>query len=190
MSRPLLLAIDLLLIAIVVASFGVFSADKVLLAAYFSAIAYLLVTRRTNLFLHFFVASVLASLWAFLGRAEYGYNQPFFLINGINAFPLFGWAGGLFASYLVFSHEEHAFGLKGFARQFGLYLLVYWFLLVLAETLSYHVFDIHNLAASGYAGLPICDCIHAPRWMQALYFAMGPIYFSICWMFRLEGKRE
>jgi len=190
MSRPFLLAVDLLLVAIVIASFGVFSADQVVLVAYLSTILYLVVTRRTNLFLHFAVASAMAALWAFLGRNEYGYNHPFLVVAGINAFPLFGWAAGLFATYLLFSHEEHIFRLKGFVRQIGLFLAIYWPLLVLAESLAYHVFNIHNLAASSYVGLPICDCLHAPRWMQALYFAMGPMFFAVCWSLRLERKRK
>ena len=190
MSRPFLLAIDALLIALVIALFGVFSADQVVFAAYFLTILYLVVTRRTKLFLHFAVASVIAALWAYLGRAEYGYNQPFLVIGGMNAFPLFAWAAGLFATYLLFSHEEHVFRLKGFGSQLGLFLAIYWPLLILAETVAYHVFNIHNVASAAYVGLPLCDCLHAPRWMQALYFAMGPIFFTLCWSLRLERKRK
>ncbi len=190
MSRPFLLTVDALLIALVIALFGIFPADQVVIVAYLAIILYLVVTRRTNLFLHFTVASTMAALWAFLGRSEYGYNHPFLVVDGVNLFSLFGWAAGLFASYLLFSHEEHVFRLKGFARQLGLFLVIYWPLLVLAETVAYHVFDIHNLASAAYVGLPICDCLHAPRWMQALYFAMGPMFFAICWSLRLENRSK
>ena len=186
MSRPFLLTVDALLVALVIALFGIFPADQVVIVAYLSTILYLVVTKRTNLFLHFTVASAMAAIWAFLGRSEYGYNQPFLVVDGINLFALFGWAAGLFASYLLFSHEEHVFRLKGFARQLGLFVAIYWPLLIAAETVAYHVFDIHNLAARAYPGLPLCDCLHAPRWMQALYFAMGPAFFAICWSLRLE----
>lgn len=187
--RRALQLVDLLLIAAVFVAFGIFSPDWVVLAAYVAAVAYIAFLRRQDLFLHFAVASVLAAVWAFLGRAEYGYNQPFVVVAGINAFALFGWAAGLFACYLLFSHEERLHRLRGFWRQFGLFLAIYWPLLIAAETLSYHVFDIRNLAAAAYPGLPVCDCIHAPPWMQALYFGMGPAYFVICWALRLEKGR-
>ncbi len=190
MSRPSLLTVDALLVALVIALFGIFSADQVVIVAYLSTILYLVVTKRTNLFLHFAVASAMAAIWAFLGRSEYGYNQPFLAVGGISLFALFGWAAGLFASYLLFSHEEHIFHRKGFLRQLGLFVAIYWPLLIVAETVAYHVFDIHNLAASAYVGLPLCDCLHAPRWMQALYFAMGPMFFAICWSLRLERTRK
>ena len=188
MSKPFLLAVDALLVTLVVALFGIFPADQVVTVAYLSTVLYLVVTKRTNLFLHFAAASAIAALWAYLGRGEYGYNHSYLVVGGVNLFPLFGWAAGLFAAYLLFSHEEHVFRLKGFARQLGLFVAIYWPLLVLAETVAYHVFDIHNVAAAAYPGLPLCDCLHAPVWMQALYFAMGPIYFAICWSLRLERK--
>ncbi len=190
MSRPFLLTVDALLVALVIALFGVFPADQVVIVAYLAIILYLVVTRRANLFLHFAVASSMAAIWAFLGRGEYGYNQAFLVINGVNLFALFGWAAGLFAAYLLFSHEEHIFRLKGFGRQIGLFAAIYWPLLVAAETVAYHVFDIRNVAASAYPGLPLCDCIHAPPWMQAVYFAMGPIFFAICWSLRLENRSK
>lgn len=188
MRRGLLLA-DILFVAAVFLGFGIFSPDWVVLAAYVAAVAYLVVTRRQSLFLHFSVASALAATWAFLGRAEYGYNQPFLVVAGVNAFALFGWAAGLFACYLLFSHEERLRRVRGFGRQLLLFCVIYWPLLILAETLAYHAFGIHNLAAAAYPGLPICDCIHAPPWMQTLYFAMGPLYFSICYALRLERGR-
>ena len=190
MSRPFLLTLDLLLVAIVIASFGIVPADQAVIVAYLFAILYLVVTRRTNLFLHFAVASAMAGLWTFLGRAEYGYNQAFIVVGGVNLFSLFAWAAGLFSAYLLFSHEEEVFRLRGFARQLGLFVLVYWPLLLFAETVAYHVFDIHNLASAAYPGLPVCDCLHAPRWMQALYFAMGPAFFAICWSLRLENRSK
>lgn len=188
MSKPFLLTVDALLVLLVIALFGIFPADKVVAGAYLSIIAYLVVTRRTNLFLHFAVASVISAVWAYLGRAEYGYNHAYLVVGGINLFPLFGWAAGLFAAYLLFSHEEHVFRLQGFVRQFALFALIFWPMLVFAETVAYHVFNVRNVAAAAYPGLPFCDCIHAPAWMQAVYFAMGPVFFTICWALKLEKK--
>lgn len=190
MSRPFLLTVDALLVALVIALFGIFPADQVVIVAFLSTILYLVVTKRTNLFLHFAAASAIAALWAYIGRGEYGYNQPFLVVGGINLFPLFGWAAGLFATYLLFSHEEHVFRLKGFGNQLCLFLAIYWPLLIFAETVAYHVFNIHNVASASYQGLPLCDCLHAPRWMQALYFAMGPLYFAVCWSLRLENRSK
>ena len=64
--------------------------------------------------------------------------------------------------------------------------MIFWALLILAEVLGYHVFEIRNAATGMYPGLPICDCIHAPPWMQAVYFALGPLYYGLLKMFKLE----
>lgn len=187
MLRSFLL-IDVILVAIVLFSLGVFPPDWVVLISYLFLIGYLIHTRRTNLFQHLTVATVIALIWAVLGRGEYGYNQTFLSVFGVNFFPLFGWAAGLFAAYLLFSHQEQKHHAKGFQHQMAVFVAIFWPLLIFAETIAYHAFNIRNIAAADYPGLPICDCMHAPPYMQAVYFLMGPLYFMICWKLRLERQ--
>ncbi len=187
MSRSFLL-IDILIVSIAIFSLGVFRPDVVVIIAFAFTILYLIITHRSNLFEHLAVSTVLALVWAVVGRHEYGYNQTFVAIGGVNLFPLFVGATGLFATYLLFSHQELRHRAKGFQHQLFVFLAIYWPLLIFVETIAYHVFNIRNVAAAEYPGLPICDCMHAPPYMQAVYFLMGPLYFAICWKLRLERQ--
>ena len=63
--------------------------------------------------------------------------------------------------------------------KFAKFSFIYFFLLVTAEYLAYHHLNIQNISTSQYQGLPFCDCLHAPRWMQFSYFAMGPVFFIL-----------
>ena len=56
---------------------------------------------------------------------------------------------------------------------------MFWFGLLGIETISYHILEIRNLATANYKGLPICNCVHAPLWMQISYFIIGPLYFLV-----------
>ena len=50
---------------------------------------------------------------------------------------------------------------------------------VIAETVGYHLLGIHNIGTSQYVGLPLCDCLHAPIWMQIGYFSLGPLHWLL-----------
>lgn len=153
---------------------------------YFLMIPYLYITRRMHVFWHFMLASVVALTWMLLAKSQYGYNQEIISVWGINLFALFAWASGLFGVYLVFSHLEAKFPRESRYQKMGLFLVFYWPVLIGAETLFYHVFNLHNLASASYEGLPVCDCLHAPPWMQLSYFALGPIYYLLCHLFGLQ----
>lgn len=185
-KKQLLIA-DKFIYVLVVFLLGIFSPDYVVIAAYLLVIPYVLLTQRKSLYYHFIVSSVIALMWMLIAKGEYGYNRDFLTLAGINLYPLFAWAIGLFGAYLIYSHYEHILKEQGFLRQFLLFVAFYWPLLIAVETIAYHVFDIRNIAAASYLGLPICDCIHAPKWMQAAYFAMGPVFFSVCYALKLEN---
>ena len=125
-----------------------------------------------------------------IANNQYGYNRNVMTIFGLSSFPLFAWACGLFAAYLIYSHWEHKFKFVNFIKKTLLFIAFYWPLLISIETIAYHVFNIKNLSAAAYAGLPICDCIHAPLWMQISYLALGPLYFIICELIGLENPHH
>lgn len=182
-----LLIADKIITVLVILFLGLFSPDYVVIAAYFLIIPYLIFTERKLLFYHFMISSAVALIWMLIAKNEYGYNQDFLTLAGINLFPLFALSAGLFAIYVIYSHYEHILKEQGFVRKSLLFLAFYFPFLISVETIAYHLFNIHNVAAASYAGLPICDCIHAPRWMQASYFALGPIFFGVCSILRLEN---
>ena len=69
-----------------------------------------------------------------------------------------------------------------FLRRIALFSIIYSFFLVFIETVGYHVFNIHNNMNGAYLGLPVCDCIHAPVWMQISYFLYGPVFFVLAYL--------
>lgn len=185
-KKQLLIADKIFTLAIVL-FLGIYRPDYVVIAAYFLLIPYLILTQRKSLFYHLLAASLVAVAWMLIAKKQYGYNHEFLTLLGINLYPLFAWAVGLFLIYVLYSHYEHMINEKGYAKQLLLFAAIYIPMLIAVETLAYHAFDIHNVATEAFPGLPICDCIHAPRWMQLAYFAMGPIFFSLCYILKLEN---
>jgi hypothetical protein len=185
--RKPLLIIDIVFSIIVLFLTFIFKSEFILITTFFLIIVYLIISDRKKFFYHFLTASIVATLWMIVAKKEYGYNHDFITILGYNAFPLFSWAIGLFCVYVLYSYLEHLFHEDGFIKKFILFTILFIPILLIAETLGYHVFDIHNIATAKYTPLPICNCIHAPWWMQLSYILLGPIYFIICYLLNLEN---
>lgn len=188
-KKQLIIA-DKTLSLFIIILFSVFRWDLLLIFVYFMLYPYLFLTERKTAINHLYVSSLVALIWVLVANNQYGYNREMLSIFGLNSFPLFAWASGLFAAYLIYSHWEHKIKSANFIKKTALFAVIYWVLLILAETIGYHVLNIRNLSTAAYAGLPICDCLHAPVWMQILYFALGPIYFIICELIGLENPHH
>ncbi|MBU0982044.1 hypothetical protein KKC94_05120 [Patescibacteria group bacterium] len=177
--EPHLLIADELLSVIIILAITLLRPDYLFIGVYVLIIPYLILSRRTRLLPNLVISSIIAIIWTYLASSMYDYNHVYITILGMNAYPLFGWAIGLFGVYMIFSHYGYRFKKCRFTKKLLLFCLMYWILLIIAETVAYHIFNIHDLATAAYSGLPLCNCMHAPHWMQAAYFAMGPIYFLI-----------
>jgi hypothetical protein len=187
-KKQLIIADEIISVSVIILIFiGVFSRAYLMIGVYLLLYPYLFLTARKNAFYHLYVSSVIALIWVFIANSHYVYNQFSLNFFGLNAYPLFAWASGLFAVYIIYSHWEHKIKSRSFIKKLGLFIVIYWVLLIVVETLAYHVFNIVDVANISYLGLPICDCIHAPRWMQLVYFLMGPVYFIICELLGLEN---
>ncbi|HDP70682.1 MAG TPA: hypothetical protein ENN38_07760 [Actinobacteria bacterium] len=171
---------DAVVIILAFLSLKLFRPDYVVIIIYFLTTPYLILTERKSLIYSLTIASVVSLTWMLIARNEYGYNSNFLIILDINLFPLFAWALGLFALYIIYSHCEPILKEQGFMKKFLLFIAIYWLMLIAIEAIGYRFFNIHNLSAAGYQGLPIFGCIHAPRWMQVAYFSMGPVFFVTC----------
>jgi hypothetical protein len=182
-----LLMYDKILIISVILLLGIFRPDIVLIVSYFVLIVYLLITKRKTLLFQLLISSLLSLLWMLIARNEYGYNQDFLIILGINTFPFFSFSLGLFALYLIYSHYEYLFKNNSYIKKLLFVVLIYFPLLIILETIAYHYFNIRNISSAMYIGLPICDCLHASRWMQASYFLMGPLYFTITYLLKFKN---
>ncbi len=187
--RKPLLIIDIIISIIVIILLALIRQDYLVIGVYLLIIPYLVISERKTAFYHFLAASLVSLIWIIIAKNQYGYNQNFLTILGLNTFPLFAWAVGLFAMYLFYSYFEHFKILKGkgFIRKIILFCIFYFPILIIMETSGYYLFNIHNLTTANFPGLPICNCLHAPGWMQISYFALGPVFFAICYVLKLEN---
>lgn len=153
--------------------------DFAFLAIFLALPAYLILTKRKQHIFTYIIAIIQAATWILIGNSQYGYNQEVLVLFGLNIYPFLLWSTGLFLVYIYAEHISRWLKIKKTWQQFLVYTIFFWFALITIETLSYHVFLIRNAATGMYAGLPICECIHAPVWMQIVYLSMGPINFII-----------
>ncbi len=171
---------DLSIAFIVILIFSVFSAhaDWILLGAWLFIFFYLLQKRRIEAFLHLLLATLMASIWVHFAKDYYGYKFDYLVIFGMNTLPLMAWTLTLLGVGEVCNQLP-------FKRKFFKYLVfvpAFWALLILFETVAYHVLEIRNTMTSNFIGLPYCDCIHAPVWMQVIYFTMSPVYYGLAFL--------
>jgi len=120
------------------------------------------------------VALVLTLVWIYLTRDHYFYNQPLASLGGHLVFPIISWYLALILLYQIFIYLYRR--LKKANLALWLSSILYWIFLIMIESAAYHLFDIKNLGTASYSGLPLCDCLHAPWWMQLGYFVLGPAY--------------
>ena len=123
------------------------------------------------------LATVLAVIWTYLTRDMYDYNMGFATVVSLNLFPLIAWVIALTVGYLFVEFLLAKFDLQRVWSKLLFVIMLYVIAVIILETLGYHIFGIHNLGTSSYAGLPFCDCLHAPTWMQAGYFLLGPLHW-------------
>lgn len=146
------------------------------------------ISKKYNLLQYLLISFLLSFSWVFFAREEYGYNYSFYEYKNINLFPLIAWTLGLFGFYLFFLFINNNLKIQRAVREFIFFVIIYWIFLLTVETIGYHIFNINNIATSAYDGLPLCNCMHAPRWMQSAYFLLGPLYFVICSLFNHKKR--
>lgn len=139
--------------------------------------------------LYLLTSFVLSFLWTISAREYYQYNYNFLEVFGINLFPLLMWTFGLYFIINIFFNLEKKWKITNFYLRFLSFSFVYFVGLIFLETAGYYLLGIHNLPTSTYPGLPICNCMHAPHWMQTIYFLMGPLYFLFCYLARFLKKK-
>ena len=149
--------------------------DWVLLISWVLIFGYLILLRRFAALMHLLLATILAAIWVHFAKDYYAYKIAYIQIFELNSLPLMAWTLSLFelgeyCSYLKFKPKS---------LNFLFFVLVVWTTGIFFETFAYHVLEIRDTMTASYPGLPFCDCIHAPRWMQLVYFLLGPVYFMV-----------
>lgn len=152
--------------------------DIAFIGIYITTLLYIVI-RKKDLLKYLLLSSTIGLTWVLLGKNMYSYNHDYLSIVGLSTYPLFGWPLGLFGMYLLFLKLKEIFKTTGFAKDFLLFTITYAILLIVAEMVFYHLFNVHDIATAENMGIQFCDCMHAPNWMKAVYFGMGPIYFVV-----------
>ncbi len=173
------LTADFAIIILVLLLLAVFQSDTVFIAMYVLLSAYLVLTQRTGLFFPLATASLVATAWIYLAQDYYAYDRSFHIFHNMNLWPWLAWAWGLFLVCYLYRGLEARYAIQGRLARLLVFSLMFWALLISAETFAYHSLGLMNVATREYGGLPWCDCIHGPGWMQAGYLALGPLYFML-----------
>jgi hypothetical protein len=155
-------------------------ADIVAMSLYVFIPLYCLATKRKHLLWYFLLSSIVAIFWQTVAGRSYGYNHDMIKIFYFDAFPLFAWAVGLFGIYVLYTNISESLKIKNAYYNFFLFSIFYWLLLLTIENIAYHQFGIMNIATEGFPGLPVCNCLHVPFWMQMWYLSAGPLFFILC----------
>lgn len=186
-----LIFFDLSLILLFISIGLVIKPDYAMIVAYSAILPILMITGRKNMIKEFLLASLFALVWILISHQQYGYNKAVLMIDGVNLFPLFAWACGLMASYVILSHITKIIHRNNKFFKFFVYLAIYWPSLIGLEYLAYHVLEFRNSTTGHYPGLPIIDAMHAPVWMQISYLIMGPLFFIIAlFMDGVDNKKK
>ncbi|MCU0849638.1 MAG: hypothetical protein MUD12_17295 [Spirochaetes bacterium] len=152
---------------------------------------YMIATGRAGKLNYFAVSFLYAIAWCSAAGNIYSYEADYPVVLGMNLWPLLCWSTAMFWGNLNFFHLVDRFRNRGFLRLLAADAVIHWFFLILCECLAYHVFGFINLGTRGYPGLPIFDCIHGPRWMQAAYLLLEPACFAtIYFMERFRNMKK
>lgn len=177
LNKNALLLGDILILLLIIAGISVFQkhADLVLLGFWFAIVLYGLFSRRFKSLIHLVISTGIAFGWVYIARNKYGYNYTYLTIAGMNLLPILSWALGMIGVSEIFNHIHF----KNYILKFIIFVPVFWILLILIETYSFHTIEIRNTMTGNSLGLPFCNCIHAPWWMRIVYFTMGPAYYIL-----------
>jgi hypothetical protein len=171
------LILDLFFMVITVTGVSLFQkqADTVLILCWIIIGIYTFSTRRYYSFLHFILSTLIAFLWVYYARDNYGYNYSYFSVAGMNLLPVAAWSMGLLFVSEILNH----FALERIVVRLVIFTLLFWCALIFIETYAFHVIGIRNVSTGSSSGLPFCNCIHAPEWMRIVYFSIGPGYYLL-----------
>lgn len=173
------LIIDLITIFLFFILLFLIRVDYTMFVLLIAVCPFLIITKRKNLIFSLIVALMIAVIWGWIAEKYYAYAESSFKTELLNFYPILFWTFGLFMAILLFRDIKLIFDIKPFKVELIIFSGLFWFGLIAIETISYHILEIRNLATAKYKGLPICNCIHAPQWIQISYFIIGPLYFII-----------
>lgn len=172
-----LLISDILILVLIIAGISIFQghADLVLFSFWFVIVFYALAFKRYKTILHLIISTLIALIWVYSARNNYGYNYTYYTLFGMNLLPVMAWSLGLIGVSEIFNHITF----KRIWLKLIVFIPVFWIQLILIETYAFHMIEIRDTMSGNSIGLPFCNCIHAPWWMRVAYFSMGPAFYGL-----------
>jgi hypothetical protein len=165
---------DLSLLILTLLGLAFIRADIIMIIAFIAVIVLLIFTDRKTLLKYLLLSTIISLVWIVIAGKIYDYENGFLTIGIISIFPLFAWANGLY----LLKHISTYLDIDNIKKT-TIITISYIILLLIIETIAYHLFHMRNVATAHYPGIPICNCIHAPLFMQIVYILLGPIYYAL-----------
>ena len=145
-------------------------------------IIFFVMTKRTDSLKYLLLSFIMAVIWVTIAGDLYYYDRGIITIGNVNTFAILEWTMGLFGLQHFIRMLITQLKIKKFFTKILTFTIIYWIILIIVEVLAYHVFGFRDMATSQYPGLPICNCIHAPVFMQTVYLFMGPVYYALTFL--------
>jgi hypothetical protein len=150
-----------------------FIRKDILIFAFYTVIYFYIVFLKRESLEYLGLSTLIAIIWVTIARHYYVYSPDMVTLFGLSVYPMLAWALGLLGLRELYDHVKPKNTLKAII----VITITYMVSLIILETLSYHVIGFRN--PGPYPGLPLCDCIHAPVFMQIYYLSIGPIYYML-----------
>ena len=170
--------------------FSFFRPDFVLLAVWVLMWPYIFISRRKKLLVYFLLSNIIGIGWFILSKNNIHYVRGFLSFRGHQFFVLFGWSLGLVFFKMICDSLKRIFHFTSYLSEYLFFSVLFIAVLLAAESIGYHFFNITNELAVGTAGLPVLDCIHGPAWIKIGYCLTGPLYLILTGVFYAFKRRE
>lgn len=122
------------------------------------------------------LSTLIAIIWVAIVKDYYIYTSDMVTLFGLDVYPMLAWALGLLGLRELYEYIRPKNTTKSIII---IITIAYIALLITLETISYHILGFKNSNLDTYPGLPICDCIHVPLFMQIYYILIGPVYYLL-----------
>ncbi|MGV8151268.1 MAG: hypothetical protein ACP5NV_06085 [Candidatus Woesearchaeota archaeon] len=174
MRDKISLIFEFLIIILIIALFQIVRKDILIFAAY-TGIYFYIITLKKNSIKYLGLSTVISIIWVAIAQNQYMYTSDMTTLFGLDIYPMLAWSIGLFGAKEIYDYFKPENKLKSFIT----FTIIFIAALIIIETISYHIIEFKNTPQEIYPGLPICDCIHTPLFMQIYYLTIGPIYYLL-----------
>jgi len=150
-----------------------FVRKDILIFSFYTVVYFYIISLKRESLKYLGLSTVISILWVAMAKNYYIYTPDMVKLFGLSVYPMLAWSLGLLALRGLYDYIKPKNALKSII----VITITYIAALIILETFAYHIAGFKNPGL--YPGLPICDCIHAPLFMQIYYLAIGPIYYML-----------